>query len=158
MTETRSVDSSVHAIRGVFSNFLTGVTIVCTIDPNGHARGFTANSFTSVSLGPPLVLICVAKTASSYKAFRQCQSFSVNVLGESQKELSKIFATKAPDKFSNVGIRYAKTDAPIIVGSLSWFDCTAFNCLEAGDHIILVGRVESFVDGHGTPLGYWRGK
>ena len=157
MNETPQAESDAKALRGAFSNFLTGVTIVCTVDPNGNARGFTANSFTSVSLDPPLILICIAKTASSYEAFRQCKSFSVNVLGESQRELSTIFATKAPDKFSNVDIRYAKTGAPIIVGSLSWFDCTAFNYVEAGDHIILVGRVESFVNGQGAPLGFWRG-
>lgn len=157
MSKTLSVDYDIRALRGAFSNFLTGVTIVCTVDPNGNARGFTANSFTSVSLDPPLVLICVAKTASSYETFRQCRSFSVNVLGESQRELSTIFATKAPDKFNNIDIRYAKTGAPIILDSLSWFDCTAFNYVEAGDHIILVGRVESFVDGQGAPLGFWRG-
>jgi flavin-dependent trigonelline monooxygenase, reductase component len=157
MSQDRLTGSNAHAIRGAFSNFLTGVTVVCTIDRNGRARGFTANSFTSVSLDPPLVLVCLAKTASSHDIFRQCDSFSVNVLSEQQRELSKVFASKSADKFSKVDIRSAATGAPVIAGCLSWFDCTVFDCVEAGDHIILVGRVESFLGGQGAPLGFWRG-
>ena len=88
-----------RAFRQALGSFLTGVTVVTTIDQLGRKRGFTANSFTSVSLEPPLVLVCIANNADAYDAFTDCQGFAVNVLTDSQKSVSNIFATKEPDKF-----------------------------------------------------------
>ncbi len=155
MTEWNELDR--RAFRNALGNFLTGVTVVTTVDPEGRNRGFTANSFTSVSLDPPLILICPAKNAASYEVFRNCTGFAVNVLGEDQRDVSNTFASKRPDKFDTVGHRTAATGAPIIEGCLSWFDCEPHEQVDAGDHMVLIGRVRAFDAGGGMPLAYLRG-
>ena len=147
-----------RALRNALGSFLTGVTIVTTFDKDGRARGFTANSFTSVSLDPPLILVCPAKSAASYDVFKACDGFAVSVLQDSQKAASTLFASKSPEKFASVETLTAVTGAPIIADSLSWFDCTPHQRIDAGDHLVLIGRVEAFDSREGQPLGYLRGK
>src|ERR1700754_1916090 len=91
-----------RAFRRALGNFVTGVTIVTTIDAVGRPRGLTVNSFTSVSLSPPLVLACIANTAASYEVFRQSKAFAINILSEDQRSISDLFASKAEDKFDHV--------------------------------------------------------
>ncbi|WP_137390492.1 alpha/beta fold hydrolase [Rhodoligotrophos defluvii] len=143
--------------RRALGAFLTGVTIVTTIDETGAPRGFTANSFTSVSLEPPLVLVCIGKQASSYSTFTTGKSFAVNVLGEHQKSISSIFASKAADKFAHVRWRPGFTGSPLIDAAVATFDCDLEQQVEAGDHMILIGRVRAFAHALGQPLGYCRG-
>ncbi len=146
-----------YALRSVFGQFLTGVTIITTIDKNGNERGFTANSFASVSLDPPLILVCIAKQAHSLKAFSESNSFGVNILAEEQEKISSLFASKQPDKFDLVAHEPKITGAPIIQDSLAWLDCTAEQNINAGDHIILIGRVKACGSRSGRPIGFWRG-
>jgi flavin-dependent trigonelline monooxygenase, reductase component len=143
--------------RRALGAFVTGVTVVTTIQPDGSPRGFTANSFTSVSLDPALILVCIAKTASSYAVFSQTNQFAVSVLAEDQKPVSGVFASKAADKFAQVAWQARKTGAPVIEGAAASFDCTTHDVIDAGDHIILLGRVVDFVHTSSTPLGYCRG-
>ena len=146
------------ALRAAFGTFLTGVTVITTRDPDGTPRGMTANSFTSVSLDPPLLLICVGKTATSFPAFSACSSFAVNILHEDQIPLSTTFASKATDKFENVPHDTLHTGAPILRDCLTWFDCSVHQSMEAGDHVILIGRIQAFGTSPSPPLGFCRGR
>jgi flavin reductase (DIM6/NTAB) family NADH-FMN oxidoreductase RutF/pimeloyl-ACP methyl ester carboxylesterase len=152
-------DAGVDAMefRRALGSFLTGVTIVTTVGADGEPRGFTANSFTSVSLDPPLVLVCIAKKAHGHPVFAASRSFAVNVLGESQKAASGVFASKAADKFAAVSWRPGSTGSPMIGGSVAAFDCDMEQLVDAGDHSILIGRVRDFSHNASQPLGYCRG-
>jgi pimeloyl-ACP methyl ester carboxylesterase len=143
--------------RRALGSFLTGVTIVSTLQPDGAPRGFTANSFTSVSLDPPLVSVCIARTAASFDLFAAAEYFSVNVLADHQAALSGLFASKSPEKFTQTPWRAGISGSPIIEGVTAWFDCRRHEVVDAGDHIILIGRVLDFADSQKTPLGYCRG-
>jgi flavin-dependent trigonelline monooxygenase, reductase component len=147
----------VTEFRRALGAFVTGVTVVTTIQPDGSPRGFTANSFTSVSLDPPLILVCIAKTASSYAVFSATKHFAVSVLAEDQKSVSGVFASKAADKFAQVAWHARATGAPVMDGASASFDCATHEVIDAGDHIILLGRVVDFVHTSSTPLGYCRG-
>ncbi|MDR6203983.1 MULTISPECIES: flavin reductase family protein [Paraburkholderia] len=143
--------------RRALGAFVTGVTVVTTIQADGSPRGFTANSFTSVSLDPPLILVCIAKSASSYAVFSGTRHFAVSVLAEDQKSVSGVFASKAADKFAQVAWETRNTGAPVMTGAAASFDCAAHEVVDAGDHIILIGRVLDFVHTSASPLGYCRG-
>jgi flavin reductase (DIM6/NTAB) family NADH-FMN oxidoreductase RutF/pimeloyl-ACP methyl ester carboxylesterase len=144
-------------LRQAFGSFMTGVTIITTIDQNGNPRGFTANSFTSVSLDPPLLLICIGKNAASRDTFSNAPGFAVNILSEKQKIASGIFASKRPDKFADVAWHEAESGNPLIDGSVAWFDCTRHEVIDAGDHIIVLGAIRAFAHTDQNPLGYARG-
>ena len=146
-----------RALRDAFGAFMTGVTVVTTMDAEGIPRGFTANSFTSVSLEPPLLLVCIAKASRSLQTFTCAESFAVNVLADDQREISTTFARPGQNRFS--GLRYgpARTGAPILDGVAGWFDCTRHQVVEAGDHVILIGCVEDFGACDKGGLGYSRG-
>ncbi|CAN7749773.1 MULTISPECIES: flavin reductase [unclassified Ensifer] len=161
MTETAaSTDAPIDpiALRRAFGTFVTGVTVITTRDEDGTPRGMTANSFTSVSLDPPLLLVCVAKSASSYHAFTRAGCFAVNVLHEGQVDVSGIFASKSQDKFQSVTHDHIHTGAPVLTDSLTWFDCTTSNTVDAGDHAILIGEVRAFGTSPTAPLGFCRGR
>ncbi|ESR25055.1 hypothetical protein N177_2054 [Lutibaculum baratangense AMV1] len=131
--------------------------MVTTVGTGGDPRGFTANSFTSVSLDPPLVLICIANGAASKPAFDECASFAINVLKEEQRETSGIFASKSPKKFDRVDWHRGSLGAPLIADCLATFECTVFDRRPAGDHLVLIGRVEAFSSSAGRPLVYGQG-
>jgi flavin reductase (DIM6/NTAB) family NADH-FMN oxidoreductase RutF len=146
------------ALRRAFGTFVTGVTVITTREADGTPRGMTANSFTSVSLDPPLLLVCVAKSASSYEAFTSADCFAVNILHEGQVDVSATFASKSPDKFQSVNHDRVHTGAPVLTDSLTWFDCSLFNSVDAGDHAILIGQVRAFGTSPTAPLGFCRGR
>lgn len=148
----------VDALRNTLGTFLTGVAVVTTVDESGRPRGMTANSFTSVSLDPPLVLICVDRGAASYSAFCAADGFVVHMLGAHQRELAVKFASKDPDKFTALETRPGVSGAPILSGVLGWLDCTTEQSVEAGDHVVLIGRVCGFHNRDERPLGYHQGK
>ncbi|PQV47657.1 flavin reductase family protein [Paraburkholderia sp. BL21I4N1] len=143
--------------RRALGAFVTGVTVVTTVQLDGTPRGFTANSFASVSLDPPLILVCIAKSASSHEVFSATDHFAVSVLAGDQKAVSGVFASKSPDKFAQVAWRARATGAPVMDGAAATFDCKTHNIVDAGDHIILIGRVVDFVHSNASPLGYCRG-
>ncbi len=143
--------------RTALGHFATGVTVIATTEPDGTPRGFTANSFTSVSLDPPLVLVCIARSAASIDVFRETSGFTVSILEEGQKAVSGLFASRRPDKFDVADWREGKGGMPVISGALAWFECAPHQAVEAGDHVVLIGRVIDFGAGTGRPLGYYRG-
>ena len=144
-------------LRTAFGSFMTGVTIVTTMGVDGQPRGFTANSFTSVSIEPPLLLICIGKSAASMDVFRQAKGFAVNILSEAQKDASVLFASKRADKFEAAKWHKGPFGNPLIDGSAAWFDCARYQVIDAGDHIILMGHIEAFSYTDANPLGYARG-
>jgi flavin reductase (DIM6/NTAB) family NADH-FMN oxidoreductase RutF len=144
-------------LRSAFGTFMTGVTVVTTTDGEGSPRGFTANSFTSVSLDPPLLLVCIARAAASCGVFTATPGFAVNILAEQQKDISGIFASKRADKFASVAWHPSISGNPLIDGAVAWFDCERASVIEAGDHVILMGAIRSFAHGEANPLGYARG-
>ncbi|MBL9046463.1 MAG: CoA transferase [Tabrizicola sp.] len=146
-----------RALRTAFGAFATGVTVITTRQPDGTPRGFTANSFTSVSLNPPLLLVCLAKSAHSAEVFAEAPHFAVNILAEDQKALSGLFASRAPDKFQQCDWSHGHADVPILSGTLAQFTCARHRLVDAGDHLVLIGRVEDFATRDGQPLGYFRG-
>ncbi len=145
------------ALRRALGTFLTGVTVVTCIDHLGRPRGFTANSFTSVSLDPPLVLVCVAKSAASIDAFVGAEGFGINILAEHQKSVSQMFASKSTEKFQSVRWMPGGTGAPRLEEGIAWFDCYTRQRVEAGDHVVLIGEVIQFAAAGGRPLGYCQG-
>ena len=149
--------SDPKALRNAFGAFATGVTVITTRQPDGTPRGFTANSFTSVSLDPPLLLVCLAKTAHSADVFAAAPHFAVNILAEDQKAVSGLFASRAPDKFQQCAWTPGHADVPLIDRALAQFACANHQLVDAGDHLLLIGRVEAFATNEGQPLGYFRG-
>jgi flavin-dependent trigonelline monooxygenase, reductase component len=145
-------------LRRTLGSFATGVTVATTLDSTGAPKGFTASSFASVSLDPPLVLICVDKAASCYPAFAGTTHFGVNILCEDQQHVSRRFASRSADKFADMPWIPGATGSPIFPDSTAWLDCELHDRVEAGDHLIVIGKVLSF--GHSPekqPLGYHRG-
>lgn len=146
------------ALRRAFGTFVTGVTVITTRDADGSPRGMTANSFTSVSLDPPLLLVCVGKSAHSYGAFNSSHSFAVNLLHEAQIDVSNLFASKAANKFDTVNHDRIHTGAPVLTDCLTWFDCKVHSRVDAGDHLVLIGEVQAFGTSPSAPLGFCRGR
>ena len=146
-----------RALRDAFGTFLTGVTVVTTMDSGHEPRGFTANSFASVSLDPPLLLVCLAKSSTSLDTFRSAAGFAVNILSEKQQAVSTTFATPVADRFGAVNWRLGPYGSPVLAGVAAWFDCAVHNSVDAGDHVILIGQVKAFEAGVDNGLGYARG-
>ena len=144
-------------LRDAFGTFMTGVTVVTTLDEAGAPIGFTANSFSSVSLDPPLLLVSIAKTSANYARFMAVKGFAINILSESQKDVSNTFAKPVEDRFASVQWQLGPQGAPILHGVSAWFDCRLHQVIEAGDHAILIGQVEAFEASGQAGLGYYRG-
>ncbi|HEV3428467.1 MAG TPA: flavin reductase [Paraburkholderia sp.] len=144
-------------LRDAFGAFMTGVTIVTTSRDDGQPLGFTANSFSSVSLDPALLLVSIAKTSSNYQTFSTTRHFAINVLAEGQKDLSNTFARPSEDRFANVDWNLSANHNPLIGDVSAWFDCTTHAVIDAGDHALLVGKVEAFHSAGYAGLGYYRG-
>jgi 3-hydroxy-9,10-secoandrosta-1,3,5(10)-triene-9,17-dione monooxygenase reductase component len=143
--------------RSVLGHFATGVTVVAAVDGR-EPIGLSVNSFTSVSLDPPLVLFCAAKASTTWPRIRKVGAFAVNVLSESQEDVSRVFATRGADKFRGVGWSAAPSGSPILDGVLAWVDCSLEAEHEAGDHVLVVGRARDLgVADEGVPLIFYRG-
>jgi flavin reductase (DIM6/NTAB) family NADH-FMN oxidoreductase RutF len=145
-------------LRQVFGCFATGVTIVTTIDADGRPRGMTANSFTSVSLDPPLILVCIATKAPIWLALAEAPGFAVNVLSEHQRHLSQQFATPLADKFAGIHWRQpASIGGPILSGVAAHLSCRRDRQVEIGDHMLLIGEVVDFARAPSRPLIFHQG-
>jgi flavin reductase (DIM6/NTAB) family NADH-FMN oxidoreductase RutF len=141
-------------LRTALGQFATGVTVVTTRAADGSPVGLTVNSFTSVSLDPPLVLWCLGLNSASFDAFRLAERHLINVLAADQLEVAKRFATRGADRFA--GVRWSPTDTglPRLDGCIAWIECAIRSRYEEGDHLLLVGRIESFEVARGKPLIY----
>ena len=144
-------------LRQALGSFPTGVTVVSCLDKNKNPLGFTANSFTSVSLDPQLISICIDKESFNIDSFSITKHFAVSVLSEDQQSISTTFATPNEDRFQNVEWRTEDTGSPIIENVVAWFDCNTRQVIDAGDHLILIGEIIAFDSSPKTPLMYLRG-
>jgi flavin reductase (DIM6/NTAB) family NADH-FMN oxidoreductase RutF len=145
-------------LRRVMGHFATGVTIITTKGADGTPYGLTANAFTSLSLDPPLCLVCVDRKAESFAHFNDSKVFTVNILTCDQEELSNRFAKSGGDKFTGVETVPGHHGAPLIAGALAHLECVIVDTLEGGDHVIHVGRVERVDVRAGEPLLFYQGR
>ncbi|WP_424813511.1 flavin reductase family protein [Roseococcus sp. YIM B11640] len=146
------------ALRNAFGHFPTGVCVVGARAPDGERLGVTVNSFTSVSLDPPLLLVCLARKLRSHDALVAARGFAITVLHGEQAALSARFASPGADKWQDMPAREGSAGGLILEPHLAWFDCEMHGCMPGGDHTIMLGRVLD----HGTaaaghPLLYYRG-
>jgi flavin reductase (DIM6/NTAB) family NADH-FMN oxidoreductase RutF/pimeloyl-ACP methyl ester carboxylesterase len=153
-----SSGSDSRTLRDALGCFATGITVVTTVGPDGAPVGLTANSFSSVSLNPPLILACLAKSTVSLAAVEHANHFAINVLHIGQQPLSERFSKRGEDRFITTPYSTWSTGVPIINGSLANFECRKYALYEGGDHMILVGQVErAQFEPRRDPLLYFRG-
>lgn len=144
-------------LRRALGQYPTGVTVVTARGPDGRKVGMTANSFTSVSMDPPLVLWCPGKNARSLPQFAEATHFAVNVLSAEQEHLARQFSTPAQDKFAELELVEGTGGTPVLPGAVAQFECRTLQCIDAGDHIVFIGEVERFSAVDGKPLIFHAG-
>jgi flavin reductase (DIM6/NTAB) family NADH-FMN oxidoreductase RutF len=147
-----------RAYRDALAQFATGVTVICARAPDGTLAGFTANSFNSVSLDPPLIVWSLARSASNLAAFEQAEGYVINVLADDQTELARRFASPHADRFAGVDYTLGPAGAPRIAGCVAWFECRHHSRQHAGDHVLFIGRVEAFARHPGAGLVFHHGR
>ncbi len=146
-----------NQFRATLAQFASGVTVVTT-EHEGQRYGITVSAFASLSLEPPLVLICVEKTVRSHDGIAAGGHFAVNILSERQQELSNRFASRSPEKFAGLAMREGELGDPLLDGCLANLECVVREALPGGDHTIFVGEVmHSHTAGNLNPLLYFRG-
>jgi flavin reductase (DIM6/NTAB) family NADH-FMN oxidoreductase RutF len=148
-----------RTLRDALGCFATGVTVVTCLDSEGAPAGLTVNSFTSVSLEPPLLLVCLQKEAASAGPLTSAANFAINVLQTQQQPASITFSTRVEDRFGSTPWSCGEAGAPILKDSLGVFECERYAVYDGGDHHILVGQVvKASFDGSLDPLLYFRGR
>ena len=141
--------------RKAAGRFATGITIATVVDTEGAPHGLTVNSFTSVSLQPPLVLVCIAHAAFTLERFRTAKYFGINILASDQRDLSDHFARKGHDRFATIEWTPGETGVPMLPGALATMECEVYSTVRAGDHDIFIGQVMRIEMQEKRPLLYW---
>jgi flavin reductase (DIM6/NTAB) family NADH-FMN oxidoreductase RutF len=145
-------------LRRVMGMFATGVTVLTTRDSHGRPYGLTANAVSSLSLEPPLLLICIDKKAETHPHFLDSKCFVVNILGEHQEDISTKFAKSGGDKFDGLPYATNQNGVPILEGTLAHLECCIVETHEGGDHVIHIGEVHHAETRGGNPLLFFQGK
>jgi flavin reductase (DIM6/NTAB) family NADH-FMN oxidoreductase RutF/DNA-binding IclR family transcriptional regulator len=156
MSDPRSFDA--RELRQVLGSFVTGVTVITTVDGNGKPQGLTANSFSSVSLDPPLILWSQSTSAPSHPIFNTCERFVVNILADDQVSISDRFARGGADKFSGVATKPGLGGVPLIDGCAAYLECRRAHSYPGGDHVVFIGEVERIGRHARQPLVFGGGK
>jgi len=151
-----AIDS--QQLRYVLGHFATGVTVITTKDGSGKPFGLTANAFTSLSLNPPLVLVCVDKTVQCYACFEESKLFAVNLLAENQEEISRRFATKGVEKFAGIQWRTSEHGLALLEGAIGYIECKVAQSYNGGDHTIYVGEILAATASGDRPLLFFKGR
>ena len=146
-----------RALRSALGQFATGVTVITTVDRAGAFVGLTANSFSALSLAPPLVLWSLRENSPSLPAFEACERFVVNVLSEAQVDISRRFASPVPEKFDGVAHAENADGIPFLHGAAAWFECRTVTRQKAGDHVLIIAGVERFTSSDQAPLVFHAG-
>ena len=141
--------------RAALGRFPSGVTVVTTKDASGRFHGITVSAFASVSLEPPMILVCIEKTTGSHYAFHESEFFVVNILAEGQEDLSNHFASQISDKFDGVRYRFGIGEIPVLEDAFVTLECRLAYAHEGGDHTIFVGLIEKSTLTDKNPLVYW---
>ena len=143
--------------RATLGRFASGITVVTAADAEGRDVGMTVSAFSSLSLDPPLILVCVDHGASVAPVLEHCDRFAINVLSEDQEPLSRRFAEREVDRFDGVAYHRGEHGIALLDGALAHLECRVHARYPAGDHTILVGAVEATALNEGHPLLYYRG-
>lgn len=149
------VDDS--AFRQALSQFATGVTVVITRDASGAPAGLTVSAFTSVSMNPYLVLVCIDERSDAHDAIGESGIFGISILGEAQEDLSRRFAARGPGKFEGLALEQGETGALLVPGAVAHLECAVASTHRGGDHTIYLGEVRVIRVAPGRPLVYHRG-
>lgn len=159
MTEPAPAELDGRALRNLYGQFASGITVISTSTDDGPV-GFACQSFAALSLDPPLVLFCPMKGSRSWDAIESTGRFAVSILAEEQQEVSGVFGSRTPDKFGAVDWSLSPVGGqPILDGVLAWIDCTVETVHDGGDHFVVYGRVCDFAAPDGTsgkPLLFYR--
>lgn len=150
----------VHAdvFRQTLGKFASGVTVVTVTDVDGSHHGLTVSAFSSLSLNPPYILICIDKRSSSIPVIERVKAFGVNILASDQQHLSNQFASKREDKFTGVSFEKGPLGMPLLDGALANVECSLTQAVDGGDHVIFIGQMESSsLDDLKQPLVYFSG-
>lgn len=142
--------------RDVLGRFATGVTVVTAFE-DGLPVGFTCQTFASLSLRPPMVVLAPAKTSTSWPRMVKAGAFCVNILSDEQQGVSETFAVSRQDKFQGIPWHVGAAGTPVIDGALAWVECALGAVHDAGDHELVTGRVLELGVGEGSPLIFYRG-
>ena len=145
-------------LRNVMGHFATGVTVITTRNADGKPFGLTANALSSLSLDPPLILVCIDKGVDCYACFAESKVFAVNFLSEEQEQLSRRFATKGIEKFEGVAYQPGDCGVPLLEGALGYVECKVVSGYEGGDHTIYVGEIQNAAASGDRPLLFFKGK
>lgn len=146
-----------RALRRALGQFATGVTVVTTTAPDGQFVGLTANSFSALSLEPPLILWSLRDVSPSLAVFEAAPRFVINVLSEAQVDVSRRFASSVADKFDGVAHAESAHGIPLLHGAAAWFECRTLSRQKAGDHVLFIAEVERHVAAELTPLVFHAG-
>ncbi len=147
--------SAAH-FRDVMASFPAGVTITTTVAEDGRWWGFTASAFCSLSADPPLVLVCIAKSAECYPTFMAASQVAIHVLQPGTENLAMKFATRGADKFTGSGFSLSDRRLPVMQDAAAVLECSVFARYDGGDHTIIVGRVDDAILGQHDPVVYFR--
>ena len=144
-------------LRRALGQFATGVTVITTVSPAGEPAGCTVSAFCSLSLDPPLVLVCIDKARAMHQLLSTAPGYVVNVLHADQQDLALRFARSGGDRFSGLSLHYGRHDIPHIGGAIAHLECDRHAVLDGGDHAIVLGRIQGLAVHDGEPLLYARG-
>ncbi|MCA1299776.1 flavin reductase family protein [Stappia indica] len=147
-----------RSLRNALGRFVTGVTIVTTVDASGRPVGLTANSFNSVSLDPPMVLWSLARTSRNMATFEGAGHYAINILASDQTGLSNRFARPEQDRFERVDWQMGACGVPVLAGVTAVFECRNSTRVDGGDHVVFLGQVEAFDHADREPLIYHGGR
>lgn len=149
------MEQRTEVFKNIMRNYPTGVTIITTLDNDHNPTGLTANSFASVSIDPLMILWCIDKDSNSYEVFKNCKRFAVNILSGDQEKECRIFASrKVKDRFSKVDWTLSKHDLPIIENAFAEMECDKVDQIDAGDHLILLGKIIGVTENDKFPMLY----
>jgi len=147
----------VMSIRRAMGQFASGVTVITTVTPGGEPAGCTVSAFCSLSLDPPLVLVCIDKARAMHELLTTAPGYVVNVLHADQQDLAQRFARRGDDRFTGLTVHYGRHNIPLISGAIAHIECDRHTVLDGGDHTIILGRIQGLAVHDGEPLLYARG-
>jgi flavin reductase (DIM6/NTAB) family NADH-FMN oxidoreductase RutF len=150
-------DSQARSLRDLFGHWATGVAVVTTVDSVGRRVGLTVNTFAALSLDPALILWCLDKNSDNLEAFDEAKYFAVTVLKADQKELGLKFAAQE-ERFQDTLAFKGDNGMPVLEGGIAFMECTRQSVVDAGDHVIIIGRVTRFGTSDGDPLMFYKGQ